>query len=413
VRWQGDATGSANPLTVLVDRDLSIEAVFQPVIATPEITDATVHNSRVMLTWEFAWPCARTGRGCLTGADDRYELEEAVGGGAFRSAATIEGTRESPLTRSLSRTPGTYRYRVRAAGTDWQSPWSPIVEVTVEPDRPDAPSNLQAVVTGVDIDLTWSDNSSDEDGFRIEWHGDSTFASGAYLEAPADTEAWQIYDDQAPGTWFLRVRAVRGGVVSEPSNVVKVTTTVPSLGLARFVSGTAYTVYSLEIDGVEQFGPGEGLLRDWYYEVDVAPGTHTFRMLNGVWDGTGWNLLHWREGTFTLSGGDSFVYTFEHPTARQLMTTYGATHTWSGVTVDLRTVEIRFDSGGSWTEWVDGVQTRSGGYTLQTEAGDLGIVEILMIPNGQPQNAFVGTLWELLGYFNFPLAGGALVDVYP
>ena len=92
------------------------------------------------------------------------------------------------------------------------------------PTAPAAPSGLTATAAGTArIDLSWSDNSGDEDGFRLERSSDgSTFSLLATLGAGATA-----YSDTGLGsgtTWWYRVRAFNAGGNSAFSNVASATT---------------------------------------------------------------------------------------------------------------------------------------------------------------------------------------------
>ncbi len=71
-------------------------------------------------------------------------------------------------------TPGTYYFQwmmVRDGGTGWFGNSSPLSAVNVTPPPPAAPSNMFVGVVwpGVtEITITWTDNSNNEDGFKVE-----------------------------------------------------------------------------------------------------------------------------------------------------------------------------------------------------------------------------------------------------
>jgi hypothetical protein len=86
-----------------------------------------------------------------------------------------------------------------------------------------APTNLSATTSGSDIDLSWTDASSDEDGFKIERHNTSTTT---FSEIGSVGSGVTTYND--PGlsadTYSYRVRMFKGSNFSNYSNTASSTT---------------------------------------------------------------------------------------------------------------------------------------------------------------------------------------------
>src|SRR5207302_9691012 len=67
----------------------------------------------------------------------------------------------------------TYYYRVSASNAAGDSAFSNVASATVPVALPAAPSNLVAVAAGVSqINLTWTDNSNNETGFKVDRSSD-------------------------------------------------------------------------------------------------------------------------------------------------------------------------------------------------------------------------------------------------
>jgi uncharacterized repeat protein (TIGR03806 family) len=107
---------------------------------------------------------------------------------------------------------------------------------------PAAPSGLTATaVSASQINLTWADNSADEDGFQVERStGGGTFALIATL--PAGTTAYANAGLTASTAYSYRVRATRGTDRSEFTNTATATThgetTWPTNLVATAISST-------------------------------------------------------------------------------------------------------------------------------------------------------------------------------
>lgn len=89
---------------------------------------------------------------------------------------------------------------------------------------PIAPSNLQGTATDFDqVDLSWTDNADDEDGFRIE----RAPAGGSFAQIATVGENVTIYSDNqlsAQTTYQYRARAYNAQNDSDYSNQIQVTT---------------------------------------------------------------------------------------------------------------------------------------------------------------------------------------------
>lgn len=103
-------------------------------------------------------------------------------------------------------------YKIARAGESTVIPPTP-------PDPPAAPSGLTATQSGLtSIDLAWTDNSSDETGFKIER---KTGIGGTYAEIHTTAADVTMYADTgltANTTYYYRVRATNADGDSDYSN---------------------------------------------------------------------------------------------------------------------------------------------------------------------------------------------------
>jgi lysyl endopeptidase len=98
-----------------------------------------------------------------------FKIERSLNGTTFSEIDTV-GANVTNYSDTTVAENTTYWYRVRAYNSAGNSAYSNIDNATtptcpVEP--PAAPTNLNAKQKGKRIELTWTDNSNDEDGFRI------------------------------------------------------------------------------------------------------------------------------------------------------------------------------------------------------------------------------------------------------
>jgi hypothetical protein len=229
-----------------------------PVLQTPVVSDTTI-----TLTWTFGyWGGGRPPLGA------GYRLEEsAAQAGPFNEIAQISGVL-TPQTHSLTRTAGTYYYRVRAfyGGLNSYSPYSNVVSATVK-----APVLQTPVVSGTNIPLTWT--------FDYWPAGRPPLGAGYRLEESAAqagpfNEIAQISGVLTPqthsltrtaGTYYYRVRAFYGGLnsYSPYSNVVSATVAGPT------VATLVVSVNNLLIESSVNPDPANTV-----YNSDLAVGTN-------------------------------------------------------------------------------------------------------------------------------------------
>lgn len=138
--------------------------------------------------------------------------------------------------------PGTYnfRWRMLRESVAWFGALTPNVAVSVQPPQPPAaPSNLVAAydAPAARIQLNWTDNSHNEDGFEVQFsYGGSPWSNPTPPTVPANVTTWQSAPDPPSGSYQFRVRAFRAGLSSSWSNVAPVTAfPVPPVDDASFV----------------------------------------------------------------------------------------------------------------------------------------------------------------------------------
>ena len=178
----------------------------------------TASSSRIDLTWTDA-----------SDNEDGFQIErcETAGCTAFAPAGQV-GPNVTTFSDSGLAAGTTYDYRVRAFNTGGPSEYSNTAEATtsVGPLPPGAPSNLAATAASASqINLSWTDNSSDETGFEIErcqGAGCTNFAPIA--QAAANSMSYSDTGRPAATTFTYRIRAVNAAGGSGYSNTASATT---------------------------------------------------------------------------------------------------------------------------------------------------------------------------------------------
>ena len=165
------------------------------------LSAASASSSQINLTWTDQ-STNETG----------FQIERKTGvGGTYAlivtTAANVTTYSDSGLAEET-----TYFYRVRAVNSAGNSAYSNEASATTQISPPVAPANLFAVaVSSSQINLTWTDHSTNETGFQIER---KTGAGGTYALIVTTAANVTTYSNTglADGTtYFYRVRAVNSG----------------------------------------------------------------------------------------------------------------------------------------------------------------------------------------------------------
>ena len=211
-------------------------------ISTPANLSATaVSSSQINLTWTDQ-STSETG----------FRIERKTGaGGTYAQIGTVAANATAYNDSGLAE--GTmYFYRVRALGNLGNSAASNEASATtISPPPP--PSNLFAVpVSSSEINLTWTDQSTNETGFRIER---KTGAGGTYTLIVTTAANATTYSDTGLAdetTYFYRVQAVNSAGNSTYSNEASATTPVSPPAAPATLSATAVSSSQINLTWTDQ-----------------------------------------------------------------------------------------------------------------------------------------------------------------
>lgn len=153
-----------------------------------------------------------------------FRLERRLAGGTFVAIANL-GTNVTSFTDSGLAPATSYEYRLFAVNSAGDSAASNTATVTTLAITLAMASNLVATATGTtSTSLTWSDNSSNEDGFRLERRLAGLGSFAAIVARPADATSFNDVG-LAPGTSYeYRVVVFNASGDGPPSNTATVTT---------------------------------------------------------------------------------------------------------------------------------------------------------------------------------------------
>lgn len=180
-----------------------------PPTAPTNLTNTAIDSASVSLSWTAA-----TDNIGVTG----YEV--------WRNGVKITTITGTSFKDSTAAPSTNYAYAVVAF--DAAGNHSPISNTVTVETAPATPTALTAVAGGTpnSVHLTWKDNASDEDGFRVYNSSDgNNWTLLASVPGSAGTGATVAYDTSAiySGKWYFRVSAFRGSVESVPSASVNLT----------------------------------------------------------------------------------------------------------------------------------------------------------------------------------------------
>jgi hypothetical protein len=181
----------------------------------------------------------------------------------------------------------TYRYRVRSFNGNGNSAYSNVAEAVTAATLPTAPTNLGAIaISSNQIDLTWLDNASNENGFYIER---CTGVNCAEFSQIAQTEAnvakFSNAGLTAGVTYRYRIRAFNATGVSGYSNVAQALTPLPTstFGAPGNLIATAVSSQQIDLtwtdnstteDGFKLYRSVDGI--EFFRTAILAPNVTTF-----------------------------------------------------------------------------------------------------------------------------------------
>ncbi len=170
-----------------------------------------------------------------------FAIERKTGAtGTYAQIATVGANVRTYSNTGLAANTN-YYYRVRAVNGTVYSSYSNEANATTRPATPAAPSALAATAASSSvINLSWTDNASNETGFAIER---KTGATGTYAQVATVGANIRTYANTglvANTAYYYRVRAVNGTVYSSYSNEANAKTNIASFTIPLYRWGTSF-----------------------------------------------------------------------------------------------------------------------------------------------------------------------------
>lgn len=187
--------------------------------APTALSGAVVTNRRIELSWTDN-----------STNETSFFVERATNSSFTQNLVTTTLGANATNYQDTTVTPSTtYYYRLRGYNTGGYSDYSNVVTyTTTAPTPPAAPSSLDGVVvSSSQIDLSWTDNASNETSFTIDRATNSSFTQNLVTNTlSSNTTSYQDTGLAASTTYFYRVRASNLDGNSGYSSVVNYTTSI-------------------------------------------------------------------------------------------------------------------------------------------------------------------------------------------
>jgi hypothetical protein len=205
--------------------------------APTNLAASVVSGSQINLSWTVS-------SGNVIGYTVAYATNSSFSGAVYKYVAGAGATGFSNTGLSAGTT---YYHKVKAEGTSdtYDSPFTAAVAATTTSAAPNAPSGLSAsAVSSSQINLSWTDNSSNETGFEVKRATDSGFTQNVTWHGGITGTSYSDTGLSASTTYYYKVRAQGTAQSSAYSAAVSATTSPSGATIPNPPSGLTATAVS-------------------------------------------------------------------------------------------------------------------------------------------------------------------------
>lgn len=200
--------------------DSAWTAVVKATTTPSSLAASVVSSSQINLSWT-----GNSGNSNIVGYTVAYATNSSFSGAVYKYVA---GAGSTSFNNTGLYAGTTYYYKIKVEGTSdsYDSAFTAQITATTTSAAPNAPSGLAAsVVSSSQVDLSWTDNSSDETGFEVKRATDSAFTQGVVWIGGIQGTAYSDTGLSASTTYYYKVRAQGAAQDSAYSTAVSATTT--------------------------------------------------------------------------------------------------------------------------------------------------------------------------------------------
>ena len=161
-----------------------------------------VSSSQINLSWT-----GNSGNSNIQGYTIGYATNSSFSGAVYQY---VSGNGSTSFNHTGLYAGTTYYYKIKAEGTSnsYDSAYTSYITATTTGAAPNAPSGLSAsAVSSSQINLSWTDNSSNETGFEINRATDSAFTQNVVWIGNLQGTTYNNTGLSASTTYYYRVRA--------------------------------------------------------------------------------------------------------------------------------------------------------------------------------------------------------------